>query len=205
MEEELETRRVVEPVEPVDERRVVEPVEPVAARRVVEPVESVEERRVRRVVEPVAAPEEQEVMTTAGSGVVRRERAVRTLQGEDRDVVYEDVAARQYLWASKLSQVVWLFIGIIEALIVLRLLLRALGASPDAGFANFIYGSAGVFLAPFFGLVGSPTAGGAVLEVPDLVAIIFYALLGWLFVKIIWLVLDRPPTGGASHYRRFRA
>src|SRR6267143_1579538 len=61
--------------------------------------------------------------------------------------------------------------GIIEGLLLIRLVLKLLGANPHAGFTTFIYGLTDVFMAPFRNLL--PTIGsssGAVLEVSVLVA-----------------------------------
>ena len=41
-----------------------------------------------------------------------------------------------------------------------------------------------LFLVPFFGLTGSPAAGGRVLEVPSLIAMLVYAFLGWGVVRV---------------------
>jgi hypothetical protein len=78
---------------------------------------------------------------------------------------------------------------VIEALIAIRLVLRALGASPDGGFAQFIYGLTGPLIAPFVGLFGNPQAGGSVLELHSIIALVVYALLGWLLGKLVWLLV----------------
>jgi hypothetical protein len=167
-------------------------------------VVSVERNEVvdRPVVSPAA--EEHEEALAAGPGGLRRERTVRNAVGDEhREVVVDDVAAAQWLWANKLSQVVWLLIGIVEGLIFLRIVLHILAANPAAGFTSFIYNASAPFLAPFFGIVGSPAAGGSVLEIPSIIAMVVYLLLGWLIVTIIWLLMDRPATRSMSRYDRF--
>ncbi|MDP2743971.1 MAG: YggT family protein [Dehalococcoidia bacterium] len=99
---------------------------------------------------------------------------------------------------------VWLFVGIIEVLIGMRVLLKLIGANPDNDFGGFVYNSAGVFLAPFFGLTGSPSSGGVVLEVPSLIAMLVYALVGWAIVRVILPLFDKPATRGTSTYDRSR-
>jgi uncharacterized protein YggT (Ycf19 family) len=139
-----------------------------------------------------------------GPGVVRSERVVRTPTGDEhREAFVNDAGAAQWLWLSKLSQVVWLLIGIIEILIGLRVILRLVAANPNNQFAAFIYNASAPFLAPFFGLVGSPALDGAVLEIASLIAMAVYLILGWLLVQIIWLA-ERPLTGGGSRYDRVR-
>lgn len=89
----------------------------------------------------------------------------------------------------RLVQAIYLVFGVVEALVVIRLVLRALGANPDAGFAQFVYGVTAPLVAPFAGLFGNPQAGGAVLELHSIVALVVYALLAWLLAKLAWLLL----------------
>ena len=81
--------------------------------------------------------------------------------------------------------------GLIEGLILIRFILKALGANPSAGFAQFIYGITAPLVAPFYGLFGNPSAQGSVLELHSIVALIVYALLAWLILKLGL----RLPTG----------
>ena len=90
--------------------------------------------------------------------------------------------------ARKLVQAIYLLFGVILALIAIRFVLRLLGANPDAGFAQFIYGITGIFVAPFVGLFGTPQFGGSVLEPHSLVAFVIYALLAWVIAKAVWLL-----------------
>ncbi|MDO8672516.1 MAG: hypothetical protein Q7O66_13960, partial [Dehalococcoidia bacterium] len=101
-------------------------------------------------------------------------------------------------------QVVWLFVGIIEVLIGLRVVLKLMGANPANDFGGFVYNSAGVFLSPFFGLTGSPSSGGIVLEVPSLIAMLVYFLVGWAIVRMILPLFDQPATRSKSTYDRSR-
>jgi hypothetical protein len=73
-------------------------------------------------------------------------------------------------------------------LILIRFILKALGANPSAGFAQFIYGITAPLVAPFYGLFGNPSAQGSVLELHSIVALIVYALLAWLIAKLVWIV-----------------
>ena len=100
---------------------------------------------------------------------------------------YDPYAGRRHA-SYRLVQAIYLVFGLIEALVVIRLALRALGANPDAGFAQFIYGVTAPLVAPFAGLFGNPHAGGAVLELHSIVALVVYALVAWLLGKITWLL-----------------
>jgi len=44
-----------------------------------------------------------------------------------------------------------------------------------------IYGFTNLFLFPFVGLTGTPAAGGMVLEISSVIAMLVYALAGWAF------------------------
>jgi hypothetical protein len=100
---------------------------------------------------------------------------------------YDPYSSRRVA-AYRLTQAIYLLFGIIEALIAIRLVLRALGANPQAGFAQFVYGLSAPLVAPFAGLFGNPQYSGSVLEVHSIVALIVYALLAWLVVRLAWLL-----------------
>ena len=99
----------------------------------------------------------------------------------------------QRVFTFKLTELIWLFFGGIEALISVRILLKLLGANPGNAFAEFIYAISDVFLWPFQGLTTTPSAGNIVLELPAFVALLVYALLAWGSVKLTWILLYRPP------------
>lgn len=154
-------------------------------------------------VVPGEAVEEENVVENVG-GIERHGRVVRDDSGlEHREQVVRDVEGERRWSLYSLSQVIWFLLGIIEILIGLRVLLKIIDANPDNGFAHFIYNASAIFLAPFFGLTGSPSAGGAVLEIPSLIAMLVYAVLAWGIVQLIWLFY-RPMTRGGSSYDRRR-
>lgn len=100
-----------------------------------------------------------------------------------------DPYATRRATSNKLVRAIYLLFAVIEALLLIRFVLKALGANADAGFAQFIYGITGLLVAPFVGLFGTPQATtGAILEVHTLIALIIYALLGWLLARGAWLV-----------------
>jgi len=84
----------------------------------------------------------------------------------------------------KIMRAIYLMFGLIEALLAIRFVLKALGANAEAGFAQLLYGVTGPLVAPFSGLFGTTqAASGAVLEVHTLIALVIYALLTWLLVR----------------------
>lgn len=88
----------------------------------------------------------------------------------------------------RIEQGIYLVFGVVEVLIAIRFALRLLGANPGAAFADFIYSVTAPFIGPFVGLFGTPEFDRAVFEPHALVAIVVYALLAWLLVRILWLV-----------------
>lgn len=99
---------------------------------------------------------------------------------------------------AKTTQIIWLVTSVLEVLIGIRVLLKLLGANPQAGFAQFVYGITAVFLAPFSALFPSPSAAGSVLEMSSLVAMLVYALLAWGIIRIMWVALEKPPESGGG-------
>ncbi len=103
-------------------------------------------------------------------------------------------AARREL-PVKVQNTIYLLFGILEGLLGIRFVLELLGANPAAGFAQFIYTITNPFLAPFVGLFGTARSGGSVFDVSILVAILVYALIAWVLVKIVWLVMGDSRRG----------
>jgi hypothetical protein len=98
----------------------------------------------------------------------------------------------QRIFTFKATQFIWLLLGILEALIALRIGLKVIGANPDSPIVALIYGFTGLFLFPFTGLVNSPTMGNMVLELSSMFAMLIYALIAWAVERIVWLVFYRP-------------
>ena len=89
--------------------------------------------------------------------------------------------------------------GVIEALLAIRFVLKALGANAEAGFAQLIYSVTGPLVAPFVGLFSTPQgASGAVLEVHTLIAMVIYALIAWLLVRGAWLVFGEGRSASVA-------
>lgn len=85
---------------------------------------------------------------------------------------------------------VWYVVGIIDLLLLLRIVFRLFGAK-SAGFTDLLYGVTSPFVAPFRGIFPSPSVEGSYFDTAALVAIIIYALIGWLIAGLINLAI-RP-------------
>jgi hypothetical protein len=102
------------------------------------------------------------------------------------------------IFTFKATQLIWLILGILEALLALRFVLKLIAANPDSPISVFIYGFTSLFLWPFAGLTATPSAGGMVLEFSTLIAMVIYGLIGWAIERIIWVIFYRP-RGPVTH------
>ena len=140
------------------------------------------------------------VTTTPRTTEVRSSVAPRT-EAEQMDAVAYDPYEDRRLAAYRLAQLVYWIFGLVEGLIVIRLILKALGANQAAGFAQFIYGVTAPLIQPFVGLFNNPTYQTSVLELSSIVALIAYALLAWLIGKLVWIVVGETRSAVKTHSR----
>jgi hypothetical protein len=153
----------VTPGEPVEPVKLVAPVEPPAYVEPVKPVEYVQP------VQPVQPDPRVEPVDPAAPA-----------------------APPARAWSLyRTSQSVYLALSIVETLIVIRVILRLLGANPDAGFTSLIYGLTFPFDAPFLGVFPNAAASGSVLELSSLLALVVYPLLAWVIVRVAHVVAQR--------------
>jgi len=96
------------------------------------------------------------------------------------------------IFTFKAIQLIWLLLGILEALIALRIGLKLVGANPASPIVGLIYGFTYLFLFPFAGMIASPTSGSTVLELSSVFAMLVYALIAWAVGRIVWLLFYRP-------------
>jgi len=91
-----------------------------------------------------------------------------------------------------IEYLIYFLFGILEILLVFRLILKLTGASFSSSFVNLIYGLTAVFILPFEGIFHRGYTQGvettAVFEPSTLVAIIVYAVLAWGIVKLIQIL-----------------
>lgn len=110
-------------------------------------------------------------MTTVDTGSSAHKEVVHTERHAPIEVVF--------------GRVVYYILGVIEVVLGLRFVLRMLGANTAAGFVQFVYGLAGVLIAPFTAMFRSTVAGSSRLEWSVLVAMVVYALIAWGIVSLM--------------------
>jgi hypothetical protein len=92
----------------------------------------------------------------------------------------------------KVTQLIWLFLGILEALLALRFLFKLIGVNEANAFASFLFGLTSIFVAPFASLISAPTTAGMTFEFTTLIAMIIYALIGWALERLVYVIFYRP-------------
>lgn len=90
---------------------------------------------------------------------------------------------------------IWYIVGIIDVLLLLRLLFHLFGAR-DTGFTSLLYAISGPLAAPFKGIFAAPTVQGAYFDTAAIAAVIIYILVGWGIAKLIDLAA-RPSSTNA--------
>ncbi|AFY81309.1 YggT family protein [Oscillatoria acuminata] len=113
-------------------------------------------------------------------------RRIEGIQLEEEERRIAEV--RRRLALSKTNQVIYYLMGALGVLLVLRILLRLLGANPDNQFAGFIYALSSPFVTPFETLFTTPTFGNSAFEFNALIAIAVYGLLTWLVIRLLELI-----------------
>lgn len=94
----------------------------------------------------------------------------------------------------KATEFIWLVLGILEALLGLRVFLKLIGANPGNPFAAFLYKITDLFVFPFSGLTSTPAVGNMVFEVSTIIAMMVYGLIGWAAERLIWLLFYKPSS-----------
>lgn len=85
------------------------------------------------------------------------------------------------------TQIVWYALGVIEALLAIRFILKLLGANPAAGFSNFIYDVSYIFLAPFLTVFQATQFGDSIFEWATLLAMVIYYLIAWGIIRLFFM------------------
>ncbi len=80
-------------------------------------------------------------------------------------------------------------ISVVETLLVLRFVLKLLGANPAASVVSWVYDTTQPILQPFLLAFPTPTVkGGFILEFTTLFAIFSYAFAGYILEQLLELI-----------------
>jgi hypothetical protein len=82
------------------------------------------------------------------------------------------------------TQIVWYILGIIEALLAIRIILDVMDANQGAGFTSFINQTTSIFISPFSGVFYGPSSDGS-FGWAILLAMLVYWFVAWAVVKLL--------------------
>ena len=85
------------------------------------------------------------------------------------------------------TQVVWYILGVLEALLAFRFVLKLLAANAGAGFTSFIYNTSYPFATHFLSVFRVTRVEGAVFEWTTLLAMLVYWLIAWGIVRLFFM------------------
>ena len=88
------------------------------------------------------------------------------------------------------TQVVWYVLGVIEALLAFRFVLKLLAANPNAGFSSFIYSITYPLVAPFLNVFHISRVEGSALEWTTLLAMFVYWVVALAIIKLFFMSKD---------------
>lgn len=89
---------------------------------------------------------------------------------------------------------IYLIFGVIDGLLLIRLVLKLLGANTSAAFTQWVYNVTDFFLAPFHNLLPAIGNNNSVLEMSVIVAILVYALIAWVLARLMAIIFFRDIT-----------
>jgi YggT family protein len=117
------------------------------------------------------------------------ERKVELSRAEDERRI---AAANQNSAVARVINILYFLFGIIEVLLLTRVILKLLAANPNNSFAELIYSVSQPFVALFANLFQNPAVGAGVLELTTAIGMFVYALLAWVIGRLVWLAFSRP-------------
>ena len=93
----------------------------------------------------------------------------------------------------RFNQVIWYILGLIEVLLVFRLILKVLGANQYIGFTSLIYSITEPLAGPFMGILGTSISGKSTMEWSTIIAALVYVCIAWGLVYLLGLFFPITP------------
>ena len=147
-----------------------------------------EEHVVRQERGPDSGPEP---VDPAPSGRTVREDRYRT---EPVDSTAATEVVSRWSPARRAFDLAYLIFAVIDVVILIRIVLKLLGANTAVPFTGFVYGVSDLFLAPFRGLLPVYASGRSVFEPWAIIGLVVYALIGYLVARLIAIMFRRDVT-----------
>ena len=90
-----------------------------------------------------------------------------------------------------MTRLVNAIIGIVETAFVARVILQLFGASPASPFVSWLYDLTNTLASPFAGAFPVwPLGGNSVVDLTIILAMVCYAILGWLIALLFSFIFD---------------
>ncbi len=100
---------------------------------------------------------------------------------------------------SKVKQIIYFALGLIEAILGFRFIFKLLDANPASSFVSLIYNISDVLVASFFNIFRTVITEGSeivsVFEPATLVAMLVYAFIAWGIVRLIAILAGNGKSG----------
>lgn len=113
----------------------------------------------------------------------------RYMQPRDRVIEEERVTATPYredVAIGRVQRLIYTLVGILDALLILRVLLSLVAANAANPIAHFVYSVTAPFIAPFRGLLNiHPHVGVVRFEFETIIAIVAYSLIAWGAIHLL--------------------
>ena len=109
-------------------------------------------------------------------------------KGEAPQKVYE-----QKKTIFRFNQIIWYILGLVEVLLIFRVVLKILGANSSVGFTSLIYSLTTPLAAPFGGILGLSITGNSIIEWSTIIAAIVYLCVAWGLVYLLDLIYPITP------------
>ncbi len=124
------------------------------------------------------------------------ERPVGSTAASDSEVVSRFSPAR------RAYETIYLIFAVIVGAILIRVILKVLGANTGVPFTHFMYNVTDPLLAPFRGILPTFVSGTTVFESSALIAILIYGLIGIALARLFAIMFMRDVT--VAHSARSR-
>jgi uncharacterized membrane protein len=137
-------------------------------------------------------PETQEVVTTIGNPQQIVNKTTTSTEPQAKG------AAPQKVYETKktifrFNQIIWYILGLIEVLLIFRVVLKALGANQFVGFTSLVYALTNPLAAPFGGILGTTVTGNSLIEWSTIIAVVVYICIAWGLVYLLNLIYPISP------------
>lgn len=90
-------------------------------------------------------------------------------------------------------QVIWYIVGVIEVLLLFRIVMKVFGANPMSGFVYLIYTVSEPLAAPFAGMFGGVAEGQNVFELGTFIGCLVYLAVAYGLVQLFQLIKPTSP------------